>query len=155
VNIGKWRQRRKVLSKKDTDSGRDDRGQAIIEFVLVVPIVLILFISVVLFSFMLYSFVTLSHGAREGARYIVGAPQAPDTEVETYIETRFGLLDPNQAVIVIEPEPSERQPGANVTVTISYPFQLVDVYVPYIIAPGGFRMFPPIWLRGVSTMYMD
>ena len=155
MNSGKWRQRRKDLSEKDTNKGRDGRGQAMVEFALTVPIILILFISVVLFSFMLYSFVTLSHGAREGTRYIVGAPQASDTEVEDYVKARFGLLDPNQAVIVIEPDPAERQPGSNVTVRISYPFQLVDVYVPYIIAPGGFRMFPPIWLRAVSTMYMD
>jgi hypothetical protein len=104
---------------------------------------------------MLYSFVTLSHSAREGARDIGGAPQASDPEVENYIKTKLGLLDPNQAVIVIEPDPSERQPGINVTVRISYPFQLVNVYVPYIVAPGGFRMFPPVWIRAVSTMYMD
>lgn len=135
--------------------GREGRGQAMVEFALSVAVVLILFISVVLFSFMLYSFVTLSHSAREGARYIVGAPQASDTEVENYVKTKFGLLDPDQAVIVIEPDPSERQPDMNVTVRISYPFQLVNVYVPYLVVPGGFRMFPPIWIRSVSTMYMD
>ena len=155
MNSGKWRQRRKDLSKKDTNKGRDGRGQAMVEFALTVPIILILFISVVLFSFMLYSFVTLSHGAREGTRYIVGTPTVSDADLTAYVKTKMGILDADQVVVAITPAPESRQPGTNVTVTLSYPFQLVNVYVPYVIAPGGFTMFPPIWLRAVSTMYMD
>ena len=126
-----------------------------IEFAMTVPIIVILFVSVVLFSFMLYSFVTMSHSAREGARYIIGAPYSTDAEVETYMESKLGILDPDMAVIEIAPDAENRVPGANITVRIRYPFQLVDVYVPYIIAEGGFRMFPPVWVTAVSTMYMD
>ncbi len=134
---------------------RDSRGQSMIEFALTLPIIVILFVVVVVFSFMLYAHVTMSHSAREGTRYIIGSPHASDAEVETYIKSKLGILDPTRAVIVIEPEPADRDPGENVTVQISYPFQIVNIYVPYIISPGGFRMFPPIWVTAVSTMYMD
>jgi Flp pilus assembly protein TadG len=149
VDVRRWYGSRKA------GEGQNDHGQAMVEFALTVPIIIILFISVVLFSFMLYSFVTMSHSAREGARHIVGAPYATDAEVENYMKTKLGLLDSDLAVIDIEPDEADRVPGANITVKVSYPFQLVDVYVPYIIAPGGLTMFPPVWVNAVSTMNMD
>ena len=126
-----------------------------VEFAYTTPIILLLFISVVLLSFMLYSFVTLSHGAREGARYVVGDPQATDAEVTAYIKTKLGLLDSNRVIFDIDPPVSERLPQGYITVRVSYPFQLVNVYIPYIISPGGINLFPPVMLNGVSSMYLD
>lgn len=154
LTLKKWHTRR-TCGAADGPEARDSRGQSMIEFALTLPIIIILFVVVVVFSFMLYAHVTMSHSAREGTRYIVGSPQASDVEVETYVKSKLGILDKTRAVIVISPEPADRDPGENVTVQISYPFQVVNVYVPYIISPGGFRMFPPVWVTAVSTMYMD
>ena len=126
-----------------------------VEFAFTVPIIVVLFISVVLLSFMLYSFVTLSHGAREGTRYIVGDPQANDAEVSEYIKTKLGLLDPSRVIIDIDPPVSERLPHGYITIRVTYPFQLVNAYVPYVISPGGITLFPPVMLNGVSSMYLD
>jgi len=126
-----------------------------VEFAFTVPIIVLLFISVVLLSFMLYSFATLSHSAREGARFVAGDPQATDAEVSAYIKTKLGLLDPDRAIIAIDPPVSERLPQGYITIRVAYPFQLVNVYVPYVITPGGINLFPPIMLNGVSSMYLD
>ena len=131
------------------------RGQSIVEFALTLPVIVIFFVAVVVFAFMLYAHVTMSHAAREGTRYIVGAPQATNAEVEAYVKAKLGILNPSRAVISIAPPPADRDPGENVTVQIRYPFQVVDIYVPYIITEGGFRMFPPVWVTAVSTMYLD
>ena len=134
---------------------RSDRGQSLVEFALTLPIIVIIFVAVALFAFLLYAHVTMSHAAREGTRYIVGSPQATNAEVGAYIRSKLGILNPAQAVIDITPPPADRDPGENVTVQISYPFRVVDIYVPYVITEGGFRIFPPVWLTAVSTMYLD
>jgi Flp pilus assembly protein TadG len=144
-----------MAARQPGERGGDGRGQSLVEFALTLPIIIILFVAVVVFAFMLYAHVTMSHAAREGTRYIVGSPQATNAEVEAYVKAKLGILNPSRAVISIAPPPADRDPGENVTVQISYPFQLVDIYVPYIITAGGFRMFPPIWVTAVSTMYLD
>ncbi len=146
---------RNMAARQPGERKGDGRGQSLVEFALTLPIIIILFVVVVVFAFMLYAHVTMSHAAREGTRYIVGSPQATNAEVEAYVKAKLGILNPSRAVISIAPPPADRDPGENVTVQISYPFQLVNIYVPYIITEGGFRMFPPVWVTAVSTMYLD
>lgn len=151
--------RRRKLSKSHASvrgvTDRNDHGQAMIEFALTVPIVILLLILVVGLAFMLYSFVTLSSCAREGARLIMERPQATQVELAEYTKRGAGILDRDLMTVTTSPAPEARNPGANVTVAVSYPFQIVDVTVPYILAPGDFRIFPTIWLNAVSTMNLD
>ena len=151
--------RRRKLPRSSEEHGdlRDGShlGQAMVEFALTVPIIVLLFILVIALAFMLYAFVTLSSCAREGARLIVGMPQVTDVEVTEYARRGAGILDQDAMTVTVSPPPEARNPGTNVTVDVTYPFQIVDVTVPYIIAAGGFRIFPPIWLNATSTMNLD
>lgn len=133
----------------------DDAGQAMVEFAFTVPIIVLLFVSVVGFSFLLYFFVTLNSAAREGARYVVGKPYAADAEVVPYVKGKVGILNPDLLTVTISPPPANRAPGNNVLVQVAYPFQIMDVTVPYVIAPGSFTLFPPLVLRAYSTMNLD
>jgi len=135
--------------------GGKDSGQAMAEFAFTVPLIVILVVSVVGFSFLLYFFVTLNSCAREGARYVIGHPYATDTEIATYVKGRAGILNQNSITVTVSPVPAARQPGVNVTVSLTYPFQIVNLRIPYIISPGAFTIFPPITLNAVSSMNMD
>jgi hypothetical protein len=137
------------------EAGDKDSGQAMVEFAFTVPLIIILFVSVVGFSFLLYFFVTLNSCAREGARYVIGHPQATDTQIATYVRGRGGILNQNSITVTVSPALAARQPGANVTVSVAYPFQIVNVRIPYVISPGSFTIFPPITLNAASSMNMD
>ena len=76
-------------------------------------------------------------------------------EVTEYAKRGAGILDRDLMTVTASPAPEARTPGTNVTVDVSYPFQIVDVTVPYIFTAGGFRIFPPIWLNATSTMILD
>ncbi len=127
-----------------------------VEFAFTVPIIVLLFVAVVGFSFMLYFFVTLNSCAREGARYTVGHPQASESEIAAYVRSNAGILDQSIMLVVVEPAvPDDRSREAQITVQVRYPFQIMNVTIPYVIAPGSFTMFPPIWFDVTSTMNMD
>ena len=137
------------------EAGDKDGGQAMVEFAFTVPLIVILFVSVVGFSFLLYFFVTLNSCAREGARYVIGHPQATDAEVRAYVRGQAGILNKNSIDVTVSPVPAARQPWTNVTVSLTYPFQIVNLRIPYIISPGAFTIFPPITLNAASSMNMD
>lgn len=133
-----------------------DSGQSMVEFAMTVPIMVLLLIAVVGFAWMLYFFVTLNSAAREGARYAIGHPQATETEIGEYVKDNTGILSRSGVGVDVEPEdPIARVPRSQVTVTVRYTFQIVNVTIPYVIAPGSFTMFPPIYFAVVSTMNLD
>ena len=58
---------------------RRSRGQALVEFALVIPLFFLILAGVLDFGFMLYSRMTVINAAREGARIGVTATAAPNT----------------------------------------------------------------------------
>jgi Flp pilus assembly protein TadG len=62
------RRQRHLLTGR-SDSRQDRRGQALVEFALVIPIFLVVLSALLYFGFMLYSKMTVINAAREGAHY--------------------------------------------------------------------------------------
>jgi Flp pilus assembly protein TadG len=62
---------------------RQDRGQALIEFILILPMIFLLIVNLVNFGGFFYSFITVANAARAGANYAVlgffsvGTPSTP------------------------------------------------------------------------------
>src|ERR1041385_260453 len=69
----------------------DCKGQAMIEFALVLPLLFLLIINVVNFAGMLYAWVAVANAARTGAQYMVMS--------DTWI---FGLAPPTPAQVVTQ-----------------------------------------------------
>jgi Flp pilus assembly protein TadG len=81
----------------------DERGQAVTEFAMVVPIFAVLVIVCVLFGKALYTYIQLTHSANEGARLAaVNQPQGAAGALCTTARNTYGV-------------------PAGVTLTISYP----------------------------------
>jgi Flp pilus assembly protein TadG len=134
---------------------RDERGQSMVEFAFTVPIIVLLFVAVVAFAFLLYFFVTLNSCAREGARYTIGHPQATQTDIAAYTKSMAGVLNPSKMIVYVEPaNPADRSREAQITVRVTYTFDLVHVTIPYLIAPGSFT-FSDVPIDVASTMNMD
>lgn len=97
---------------------KKEKGQSMVEFALVIPVLLLIVIGIIEFGFMFSNYLTLTNASREATRYIslggddVGAIlRANNVAVNT---------DPNRMIINISPTSSNRSRGDSVTVEINY-----------------------------------
>ena len=61
-----WRAERMVRTQRNAT--RDQRGQAVVEIALLLPVLMVLLFGIVLAGFTFYAFIQVSNAAREGAR---------------------------------------------------------------------------------------
>lgn len=127
---------------------KNKRGQSIVEFALVLPILLLIVFGIVHFGFLFYSYLTVNEAAREGARSAVVGET--DAVVRARVQTASTLAIPNPAVnIVITPADTARIVGQPVTVTVTMPTP-VPVNLPFVstfVPAGG--------LTGTVTMRVE
>ena len=116
------------------------RGQALVEFALVIPVFLLVLCGILDFGFMLFSRMTVINAAREAARAAVIVSDtttipvlAPQTAQSVAAGAGLGLLTSNTAVtcVAIKSLPSScsfatktsSQSGDAVSVTVTYPYK--------------------------------
>jgi hypothetical protein len=114
--------------------GQKTRGQALVEFAFVLPILLLLMVAMIDFGIIFYTQMAVSNAAWEGAR--AGAtivdPTQGDQEIIGAVQNAAYGLDPTRLVIDIDPEqdqPPRNQPypaprGEAITVTVVYNIEL-------------------------------
>lgn len=101
---------------------KNQKGQAIVESAIVLPIILLLLLGMVEVGRVCNAYLVVTHAARHGARY--GAVGADDTEIAARIASVSTPLDPSDLTITITPT-GERHAGEDVQVQVSYPVQLI------------------------------
>jgi Flp pilus assembly protein TadG len=115
---------------------RSDRyGQAVVEFAIVLPVLLLIMIGLINLGFLINAQLILTQAAWEGAR--TGATLDPsigegDAEIQGAVQASLqGLQDPSGVLITISPDESARAAmawplprGQALQVQLSYPFQL-------------------------------
>jgi Flp pilus assembly protein TadG len=69
-------------------SVRSDHGQALPEFALIVPVLLLLLFGIIQFGILLSGQIGFTNGVREAARYASTVPTATAAQVETELQTR-------------------------------------------------------------------
>ena len=124
---------------------RRERGQDLIEFALVLPILALLLFGIMEFGLIIFSYNTIGDAAREGARY--GAVHCPSWSTTCNLadittaakKLTIGL---NQASLTIPPPVVS---GGTVRVVVQYQVPLITFIV------GS----PSITLRAVSTMQTE
>jgi Flp pilus assembly protein TadG len=104
---------------------RDRRGQALAEFALVLPLVLLFMAGIIEMGRAWNIKQVVTDAAREGARYTVVKDQTVDSNaVKTKIMERLALGSIETATITIEPGAEWRQSGQAMTVTVATQFQM-------------------------------
>jgi Flp pilus assembly protein TadG len=103
------------------------KGQALVEFALVLPLLLLLLFGIVEFGRIFAADLMVIQSAREGAR--VGAVGEGDTAIIQRVRDTAAPLDPSLLEIRITPGEEDRTRGAEVRVEVSYP---VQVFAPFI-----------------------
>lgn len=100
---------------------RDERGQSIVEFALIIPLLMLMLVGVFDIGRMLYSYTGLHFTAQESVR--LGGFGSSDEEIIDFAKSHFKTGDPDKLVINVTPNESGRKSGEYVTVTLSYPIK--------------------------------
>lgn len=139
--------------------GRTERGAAAVEFALVLPILVLVLVGIVNFSFVLAQQISLNNAARQAARYaVVDGPVCSQIETEgTSSAATIGMSTAQVPTPVISFCPSGsttvrpcsgRPANTNITVTITRD----GASNPWVIGFPPFNLLTPPTLQGTGVM---
>jgi Flp pilus assembly protein TadG len=102
---------------------RDQKGQTMVEFALVLPLLLVIMFAVVQFGIVYNDYVTLTDATRAGARKGAVSRLAANPTAATVaaVENSASGLDLDDLDVDVE---STFQQGTDVTVEASYPYEI-------------------------------
>ena len=102
---------------------KSEQGQSITEFALALPILALLLFAVVQFGIAFNNYVTLTDATRAGARKAAVGRQSTNPVGDCQAAIRGSARDLTQASLIPTCS-STWQPGADVTVTATYPYKI-------------------------------
>ena len=108
-----------------------DRGQALVEMALVIPILLLLFVGICEFGHIFGAYMVINNLAREGARY--GVVGHNDLEIENLVVTQRTWLDEDKLTVSISPDFTTRHKGEPLNVQIDYSIDLMTPVFSHIL----------------------
>ncbi|QSO48169.1 TadE/TadG family type IV pilus assembly protein [Alicyclobacillus mengziensis] len=103
--------------------GAGERGQSLVEFALVLPILLLLLLGIIDFGRVLSAYYVVDHAARDAVRY--ASVGASDSTVIQAIQNDTAALTATPSY-TISPPADGRVSGEPVTVTVSVPVKIID-----------------------------
>lgn len=109
---------------------RNSRGQAMVEFVIVLPLVLMLLFGIVQFGTVFNHVETITDAARVGARKAAVSRLEADPVGLAEAAARASAPGLDQSQLQIEVQDDTWTAGSNVTVTVSYPYTIDILGVP-------------------------
>lgn len=113
---------------------RAQRGQGMVEFALVSPILFLMLFGVLEGGWLLFHNHQVSNAAREGARFAVvnGAMSgtlATEATVTDAIEERVSLSNPGSLQVTLNPDDPGLEPGTTLTVEVDYTHQTLVGFI--------------------------
>lgn len=125
---------------------RRSRGQAMVEFTLILPLLLLLILGIYQFGQTYADYIQVTNAARDGGRKaLVSRSDASGVaDVVTTAKNSTWWLDKNQIGVTVSPS----QPwttGQNVTVTVTYPYSIN--LLGFVVASGT--------LKSTTTVRME
>lgn len=124
---------------------KNNRGQALVEFALILPVLMLLVVGVMEFGLIINQYMVVAEAAREGARS--AALGGSDAAVTTVVKTAASQIDVSKLTVTISPT-TTRVRGNGVTVTVKKPVKAITKLMsPFF--PTGFAV------QGVATMRVE
>lgn len=104
---------------------RDDAGQALVEFALVLPVLTMVLFAIIQFGLFFYTYIDLTSATRDGARVAAVSAKAADGPgaVRTAIGRSTSVVDDAQTSITVTPGQPWKS-GDSVDVQVSVPYKL-------------------------------
>jgi Flp pilus assembly protein TadG len=106
-------------------STRNEDGQTMTEFALVLPILALLLFAIVQFGMLFHNYITITDAARAAARKAAVSKDTPNPAATAEEAARGSAsnLDQGDLDVAVSVTPSWEH-GADVTVTTSYPYEI-------------------------------
>jgi Flp pilus assembly protein TadG len=103
---------------------KNQKGQALVEFAVILPLLLLIIMGIIEFGLMLNSYLTVRNVSREGAR--AGIVGSTNTEIEnTIISTSPNLEEDNLDIDIVPLNQVDRKSGGTLTVQVTYKYKLI------------------------------
>lgn len=125
---------------------KNEKGQSLVEFSIMLPIVVLILMGIIEFGLMLNSYLMIENASREGAR--TGIVGSTDTDIRSQITVVSPVLDSNRLTINITPAESQRKSGDTLTVSVTYSYQMTVPIISNLFSS-------PIQLRAQTSMRME
>jgi TadE-like protein len=126
------------------------RGQALVEFAIVFPLLLIVVFGIIDFGRALQTYITINNASREGAR--VGSIN-PGADVEAKVRDAAGAFGDDVGVVVSFPSGSDS--GDSVVVDVDYDYTMITPIVGMIATFTGGSLDDTITLSTSSDMRIE
>ena len=103
---------------------REQKGQTMVEFVLVVPILFLVLFGIIQFGILYNDYITLTDAARVGARKAAVSRQTGDPVGMAIAATKNAASDLELAKLGVSVNANAWAAGADVTVEATYPYEV-------------------------------
>ena len=113
---------------------RSERGQTMVEFALILPVLCVVLFSIIQFGLLYNSYITLTDATRVGARKAAVSRQAANPAALAEAATRSSADGLKQVDLKVFVTATAWAPGADVTVEATYPY---DVNVLGVVVSSG------------------
>lgn len=133
------------------NSEANERGQSMVEFVLVLPIFLLLVFSIVDFGMGFHAWLTVTNSAREGAR--LGAVRGSNAEIVTRVHNTADTLDAADMTVTVTN--AQGNPGESVVVDVDYDYTLITPLDNIFKVLSGGSVGPTITLSSSADMRLE
>jgi Flp pilus assembly protein TadG len=127
-----------------------ERGQALVETAMVLPIILLLLFGLIDFGRAFYTWIVLTNSAREGAR--VGAVQGTSGQITSRINQTASSLESSKMTIKLTNVQGPR--GQAVDVALEYRFQYVTPMGAIMSLMGGSALSNPT-IKASASMRLE
>lgn len=113
---------------------KKQKGQAILEIALIMPIIIMIFCGIIDFGRILQVSTHLNMISQESVR-LAGLGKNDD-EILQFIQTNADIRDTSSISVNVTPSSSQRKSGDYVTVTITYPVKYITPFVNIFLTPS-------------------
>ena len=145
----------KLIRRRTEKGQRGEKGQALVEFALLVPIFLMLLFAIVDFGMGFHSWITVTNSAREGAR--LGAVAGTEQQIIDRVFDTATLIneDTNMTVTVTNAADDGGDPGESVVVQVDYDYDLITPLASLVAFLSGDIIGPTLELSSTAEMRLE
>jgi Flp pilus assembly protein TadG len=102
---------------------KEQKGQSLVEFALLLPLLLMLICGVVDMGRLMFAFVSLNMTTQEAVR--LGGLGRGDADIISYAKNNLRIGDPSKLTVNITPGQLTRKSGQDITVSLTYSLPLI------------------------------
>lgn len=110
---------------------KNEKGQSMVEFALILPVLLLIVIGIIEFGFMFSDYLSLTNASRETVRFVsLGGSNTQAIERAKEVAVN---LDPLKMNISFDPVSEARERGDTVKVKITYEYEFITPFIGTIL----------------------